>query len=125
VGYCGRRFGIKRLIVGGFCLSGAACLAAAATAGSPWIGVACLLTGAFAAFVLDVSGNLPFLRLVRPSERRTMTPLFATYREFSDLVPPAVFSVLLLAFKLPAVFLVTGSWQGVAALYATRLPRRL
>jgi len=125
IGWCGRRWGIKRLIVAGFCLSALACFTAGIFATWPWIGVAALLCGAFAAFVLDVTGNLPFLRLVRPSERRTMTPLFATYREFSDLVPPAVFSLLLLVFKLPVVFLATGLWQATAALYATRLPRRL
>jgi predicted MFS family arabinose efflux permease len=126
IGWCGRRWGIKRLIVGGFCLSASACFVAGIFASWPWVGIVALLCGAFAAFVLDVTGNLPFLRLVRPSERRTMTPLFATYRDFSELVPQAVFSGLMRAFGLlPVVFLATGLWQATAALYATRLPRRL
>lgn len=129
IGWFGRRVGIKRVIVAGFCISASASLLAAvfaAFAASPWIGAGFLLLGAFAAVVLDVTGNLPFLRLVRPSERMTMTPLFATYRDFSELVPQAVFSVLMRSFGfLPVVFIATGLWQAVAALYATRLPRRL
>jgi MFS family permease len=126
IGWVSRRIGVKRLIVGGFCLSAVASLLAAVFAFSPWVGAGFLLLGAFAAVVLDVTGNLPFLRLVRPSERMTMTPLFATYRDFSELVPQAVFSGLMRAFGLlPVVFLATGLWQATAALYATRLPRRL
>jgi len=126
IGWFGRRFGIKKMIVGGFVVSASASLLAAAFAASPWIGAGFLLLGAFAAVVLDVTGNLPFLRLVRPSERMTMTPLFATYRDFSELVPQAVFSVLMRSFGfLPVVFIATGLWQAVAGLYATRLPKRL
>ena len=69
--------------------------------------------------------DLPFLRLVRPSERQAMTPIFATYREFSDCVPPGIFSILLRYYPVQIVFLVTGVVQAAAALYATRLPRRL
>jgi len=126
IGWCGRRIGIKRMIVGAFATSSAATLLAAGTADWPWVCAGFLLLGAFAAVVLDVTGNLPFLRLVRPSERTTMTPLFATYRDFSELAPQAVFSGLMRAFAhLPVVFVATGIWQAVAGLYATRLPRRL
>ena len=54
-----------------------------------------------------------------------MTPLFATYREFSDCVPPGIFSILLRFFPLPVVFLTTGLAQAATAVYALRLPRRL
>ena len=125
IGLLGRRVGIRRLIIAGFCLTALSGFCAAAFAGLPWLGAAFLLLGGFGAFVLDVTGNLPFLRLVRPSERQTMTPIFATYREFSDCVPPGVFSILLRYFPLQVVFLATGIAQAAAALYATRLPRRL
>lgn len=125
IGMLGRRAGIRRLIVGSFILTATAGFGAALFAGLPWVGLAFLLLGAFGAFVLDVTGNVPFLRLVRPSERQTMTPVFATYREFSDCVPPGLFSILLRYFPLPVVFLTTGVAQAAAALYALRLPRRL
>lgn len=125
IGMLGRRAGIRRLIVGSFILTAIAGFGAALFAGLPWVGLAFLLLGAFGAFVLDVTGNVPFLRLVRPSERQTMTPVFATYREFSDCVPPGLFSILLRYFPLPVVFLTTGVAQAAAALYALRLPRRL
>lgn len=125
IGQVARRLGIKRLIVSAFLLASCASFGAWLFASLPWVGAAFLLSGAFAAFVLDVTGNIPFLRLVRPSERQTMTPLFATYREFSDFAPPGVYALLLLAFKLPVVFFTTALLQGAAALYALRLPRRL
>ncbi len=125
IGLLGRRYGVRRIIIAGFCCTAAGALAAAAFAGLPWVGAACLLLGAFGAFMLDVTGNLPFLRMVRPSERQTMTPLFATYREFSDCIPPGIFSILLRFFPLPVVFLTTGLAQAAAAVYALRLPRRL
>jgi Na+/melibiose symporter-like transporter len=126
VGWCGRRWGIKRMIIGGFCVTALAGFGAAGFASWPWIGAGCLVGGAFAAVVLDVTGNLPFLRMVRPSERMTMTPLYATYRDFSELVPQAVFSVLMRSFGLlPVVFIATGLGQATAAFNAWRLPRRL
>jgi len=125
VGLVARRSGVKRLIIAGFGLTAAAGLCAFAFAALPWTAAAFLLLGAFGAFVLDVTGNLPFLRLVRPSERQAMTPIFATYREFSDCVPPGIFSILLRYYPVQIVFLVTGVVQAAAALYATRLPRRL
>ena len=84
-----------------------------------------LLVGAIGAVLADVTGNLPFLRLVKPSERQTMTPIFSTYREFSDSVPPGIFAILLLKFSLPVVFFATAIAQAAAGLYATKLPRRL
>ena len=125
MGWVARRFGIRRMVVGAFALSAFSCVAAAAFASFPWVAALLLLIGAYGAFVLDVTGNVPFLRLVKPSERMTMTPIFSTYREFSDTVPPGVFALLLLFLKLPVVFAVTGLWQALAALYALRLPRRL
>ncbi len=125
MGWVARRFGIRRLIVISFALSGAGCLGAFAFAALPWTAALLLLFGAYGAFVLDVTGNVPFLRMVKPSERQSMTPIFATYREFSDTVPPGVFALLLMVWKLPVVFLVTGIWQALAALYALRLPKRL
>jgi len=125
IGWVARRWGIRRLVVGAFVLSAGACLGAAAFASLPWVAALLLLIGAYGAFVLDVTGNIPFLRLVKPSERQSMTPIFATYREFADFVPPGIFAVLLIFWKLPVVFIATGLWQALAALYATRLPRRL
>lgn len=125
MGWVARKMGIRRMIVGAFALSAAACFGAFAFAALPWTAALLLLIGAYGAFLLDVTGNVPFLRMVKPSERQSMTPIFATYREFSDTVPPGVFALLLLQFKLPVVFLVTGLWQLLAALYSLKLPKRL
>lgn len=125
MGWVARKMGIRRMIVAAFALSAAACLGAFAFSELPWTAALLLLVGAYGAFLLDVTGNVPFLRMVKPSERQSMTPIFSTYREFSDTVPPGVFALLLLQFKLPVVFLVTGVWQVLAALYALRLPKRL
>ena len=72
---------------------------------------------ALGAAVLDVVGNIPFMRMVRARERTEMTMMFSTWREASNLLtlvaPIEVFYLLL------ALLLV------LASVAASFLPRRL
>lgn len=125
VGLAIKRFGVKINVVASFAFMAVGGIAAFFFADWPWVAAGALLFGTIGAVISDVAGNLPFLRLVKPSERQTMTPIYATYREFSDSVPPGIFSLLLLKFALPVVFLATGIAMAATALYTTRLPKRL
>ncbi len=60
---------------------------------------------------LDAVGNIPFLRAVRARERAQMTTVFRTYLDISELLPPALFALLLSFFGLASVFLATGLWM--------------
>jgi MFS family permease len=124
-GRLGRRFGMRRLLVGGYVAGGLTTMAVTVIAGVPWLGAAALLLAAFATGSIDGAGNLPFLRAVHPLERPEMTAVFATYRDASQLAPPGVFSVLLRFFELPAVFAAGGAALLVLSYYARFIPRRL
>jgi hypothetical protein len=124
-GWIGRRWSIRRLLIGGYAATGAATLLAALVAGEAWLVAAALVLAALGASVIDGAGNVPFLRAVHSHERAEMTTVFTTYRDASQLAPPGVFSLLLKAFELPVVFLAAGLGMFVMAFYARFLPRQL
>jgi hypothetical protein len=84
-----------------------------------------LLASALNVMVLDGLGNIPFLRAVRAWERPQMTTVFRTYIDLSDLLPAALFSVLLSFFDIHAVFAAAGLWMLAGAAVARYLPRSM
>jgi hypothetical protein len=92
--------------------------------GVPIIGAAMLVFAAFCTEIIDGAGNSLYLRAVHPYERSEMTAVFVSYRDFSQFAPPAVFSVVLSVFELPAVFITGGLMMiGMTAL-CRYIPRR-
>ena len=69
-----------------------------------------LFVGAIAASALDGVGGIPFMRAVKGRERATMTGVYRTYIDFSDLMPSVVFSIALGFFGLGVVFIILGVW---------------
>ena len=82
-----------------------------------------LLIAAVAAAALDAVGNIPFLRAVRSHERPQMTTVFRTYIDISDLLPTAIFALLLLVFEIEIVFVAGGLAMFGFALLARHVPR--
>ncbi len=109
MGWCARRFGLRRVFVFGFATGGVLTLPVSLTAGAPWLGAALLVCAAVSMITIDAGGNILFMRAVRPRERPEMTTVFSTYRDFAELAPPGAFSLLLKFFELPAVFATTGA----------------
>lgn len=124
-GWVGRRYGLRQLLVAGYLISGAMAVSVALVSGTPWLGVVALLLGAMGASIIDGGGNVPFLRAVHPYERSEMTAVFTTYRDVGQLAPPGVFSLLLKAFELPAVFAAGGVAMMCLAFVAKFIPRRM
>lgn len=124
-GWLGQRHGLRRLLIGGYGVTGVVTLAVAAVAGVPWLGAAMLVGAAMSASVVDGAGNTPFLRAVHPLERADMTTVYGTFRYAAQLGPPGLYSVLLSVFPLPAVFVAGSAMMGVLAFFARYLPRRL
>lgn len=89
------------------------------------IGLLAWVLAAVGGAALDVVGNIPFMRLVRPRERVPMTGVFSTWREVSSLLAPALaaLSLALGSFRIFDVLLAALSLA--TALAATSLPRRL
>jgi len=120
-GWCTRRFGLRRMLLIGFSVSGISTLLAAALAGAPWATVVMLMVAAFAMIAVDAVGNVPFMLSVRPRERAEMTSVYNTYRDVAEMAPPGIISLLLRVFELPVVF-VTG---GIVVLAVAGLSRRM
>jgi MFS family permease len=124
-GALGRRYGFRTLLVGGFTISAITSVGVALLAGSPWLGAGMLVFSAFCTSTIDGAGNMPFLRAVRPFEREEMAGVFSTYRDVSQILPPALFVVLLRFLPVHAVFGAAGLWMLSMAWFCRYLPRRL
>lgn len=127
IGRFAERVGVRRVIVGAYFLTGISMLAAAALAVVGWsVAVAgmLLLAGVWVSG-LDAVGNIPFLRAVRARERAEMTTVFRTYIDLSELLPSALFALLLTFFGLESVFAATGLAMLAIGLFARYLPRAL
>lgn len=124
-GRIARAFGVRRLLIVGYGLAGIFTIMAGIEITPSWFGIGMLVAAALAAATLDGASNVHFLRAVRPRERAEMAAVFGTYRDAGQTLPPGVFAVLLTAFDLRVVFIVSGAGMALLALYSRFLPRRL
>jgi predicted MFS family arabinose efflux permease len=127
IGRFAERVGVRRVIVAAYFFCGVAMLAAAALAVAGWSVAVALLLLVAAVWVsgLDAVGNIPFLRAVRARERAEMTTVFRTYIDLSELLPSALFALLLSFFGLESVFAATGLAMLAIGIVARHLPRAL
>ena len=119
------RFGARAVIVCGFCSLGTALFVLAALGDARPAGVAVWIWAAVGAAAIDVVGNVPFMRTVRPRQRVEMTTVFSTWREMSSLLSPALAAAVLLVAPFWTFYLILGVLAFVTAIAATYLPRRL
>lgn len=89
------------------------------------IGLLFWMTAALGGVSLDVLGNIPFMRMVKPRERTEMTVIFSTWREGSQLLTPLLVSIVLLVASFEFFYFLLGLLLFGAAYTATFLPRRL
>ncbi|HXV25337.1 MAG TPA: MFS transporter [Alphaproteobacteria bacterium] len=121
-GKIGALIGLRAAIAASFLCLGLTTMAAG-FAPSPYAAMAMLLVGSIFATQLDAVGNIPFLRAVRSTERAEMVTVFRTYIDLSDLIPVAIFTLLLRWLPVETVFLVTGAAMAAFALFARYVPR--
>lgn len=124
-GWIGRRIGMRRLLWTGYGLSAATTLLLAAVGDPAWLAATLLVVCGVVTSVIDGAGNVPYLRAVKPSQRSRMTAVFMTYRDASQLLPPAIFSGLLALFPFSALFVATGLLMGGMTLLVRHIPRRM
>lgn len=121
----GAYLGIRRALILAYACTGVISSAAGIAAWySPFTAMALLLFCALFVVLLDIYGNLTFLRMVKPFERTRMTPIFITYRDVSDIAAPAAAGVVLLFLPLPAYFVLLGLYSLGMTQIARNLPRR-
>jgi len=119
------RIGIRQLVVSGLVLTGGSLAALGLIGEAQPFGVVFWVTGALGGVLLDVLGNIPFMRMVRPRERTAMTTVFSTWREASELLTPAIVGIILLWFDFHYFFFILAFMHFLSAASAARLPRRL
>lgn len=123
-GRIARRLGLRRVIILAFVFSGAICVLIGVIQPPPVALAVLVFIASIGAMTLDALGNIPFLRAVHPYERAEMTAVFRTYIEMSQLLPAAIYAVLLIYFPLSVVFIALGLQLLAAAWLSTYLPRR-
>ena len=112
---------VRTAVRTGFFMSGVLFGFAGMLSGLHWVTVVCLMAGSFFLILLDVSGGLPFLLAVKPSERTEMSAIYASYRDVSGILTPGAAWLVLLVSPISGVF-VAG---GVALLCAWGLSNKL
>jgi MFS family permease len=118
-------FGTRTIIIAGQLITGVSVLALYLIREAQPIGLLFWVLAAFGAAMLDVLGNIPFMRMVKPRERTEMTMIFSTWREGSELVTPLTAAVILLVLPFHWFYLFLGGLLLVAAAVSSYLPRRL
>lgn len=119
------RFHTKNILIVGLSLCGGSMLMLGVLGDAQKLGLLFWWTGAWGASMVDVLGNIPFMRTVKPYERTEMTMVFSTWREMSELVTPLVIAIILLILPFYAVYYVFGGLLLLIALYARALPNRV
>jgi len=124
-GRIGARLGLRRTIVGAFCVAGTATFAAGLAGWIPLLAAVLLMIAALGGTCLDAIGNIPFLRAAHPYERPQMATVFRTYMDLADLITSGVMAAVLSFFDLPVVFIVSGLAAFALAAVARHLPRSM
>ncbi|WP_126978424.1 MFS transporter [Frigidibacter oleivorans] len=91
----------------------------------PPVAVAALFAATFFLVLLDMSGGLPFLMAVKPSERAEMAAVYSSFRDVSGIVTPGVAWIVLLVAPIPGIFAACGAGMAATFALAGRLHPRL
>ena len=124
-GKLGARLGIRPVLSAAYLAAGLSTLLAGLFYADAIVCISLLLIAALGCVALDALGNIPFMRSVHPYERPEMTTVFRTYIDFSELVTPAIFAVILTLSDLRTVFMVFGALLAAFAIWPRFLPRRM
>ncbi|MGQ7845909.1 MFS transporter [Granulosicoccus sp. 3-233] len=119
------RFGTRQVIYTGLSITGIS-LVGLGLVGPPHpVGILFWVSGAVGGVLLDVLGNIPFMRSVKAHERVAMTSVFSTWREASELLTPLLVSAVLMLLPFHAFFFVLALMHFSSAISTSYLPKRL
>ncbi len=120
-----QRLGIRRPIIGAFWIGGGLTIAGILAYDDPPLFCSLLLLAATFIVALDSLGNIPFMRFARPRELPQLATVFRTYVDTAEVIPSAIYALLLTIFDFRAVFVFCGLLALAVGVAATWLPRRL
>lgn len=112
---------VRRAVRTGFAVAGTAFVLAALAAPVPPATVALLMLGSCFLVLLDISGGLPFLMAVKPSERTEMAAVYSSFRDVSGILTPGMGALILLIAPVQALFAAAGTGLLAMFLLAGRL----
>ena len=103
-----RRVSVRRALRA--TLAYCAVLFCAATVLSPWpaLAMGALYAGSWGLVMLDVTGGLPFMMAVKPSERAEMAAVYSSFRDVSGIATPAAAWLVLAVAPLAGIFAASG-----------------
>lgn len=119
------RFGTRSVIMTGFLMLSAGLAGLGLLRDPQPLGVVLWIASAVGASFVDVLGNIPFMRTVRPRERVPMTAVFSTWREMSTLLTPGLAALVLVFAPFWVFYLLLASFAAMTAWAASYLPRRI
>jgi MFS family permease len=119
------RLSTRLVIVCALLLTGASMLMLYANGEPSPIGLLYWVIASLGGVIVDVLGNIPFMRMVKPRERTEMTMIFSTWREGSQLLTPLLVSLVLLVAPFRTFYVLLALMLFSASFMATFLPRRL
>lgn len=126
-GRAGKRFGARNIMAIAFFFMTVTLLAAGLSGEKlPLVTGFFLLCSAAFAIALDALGSTAFMRAVRSYERPQMSAVYRTYLDFSELLPPLAYSIVLAFFGLDGVFVTLGIFVAFCGLLTWRyLPKSM
>lgn len=119
------RYGVRAVVGRAFLLMAFSMASLGVIGPSRPIGVLFWLLGAAGGGAIDVLGNIPFMRMVRPRERVEMAAVFSTWREVSFVAAPALAALVLTAGPIWWLWWVVSGLMMVGVSATSFLPRRL
>ena len=126
-GRAGKRFGARNIMsLAFFAMTGTLLAAGLCGERFPLVAGFFLLCCACFAIALDALGSTAFMRAVRSYERPQMSAVYRTYLDFSELLPPLAYSIVLAFFGLGGVFVTLGVFAAICGLLTWRyLPKSM
>tara|TARA_B100000945_G_scaffold500_1_gene433 strand:- start:101 stop:637 length:537 start_codon:yes stop_codon:yes gene_type:complete len=121
----GESFGIRRTIYYSFLISGISLGIIGLLPKPALIGIIFLVIATLGMDMLDIIGNLPFMRMVNPKQRTELTTVYSTWREFSFAITPGFASLFLFFMKVQSLFIVMGLFLISAGLLSKKMPGRV
>lgn len=119
------RYRTRQVLIGCLILIGLSLFALGIIGPAKPIGLLFFILGSIGSASMDVLSNIPFMRMVKPSERTAMTTVFTTWRETSSFLTQALVSITLIFAPFWVFFFVLAALQLITAVAASYLPRRI
>lgn len=117
--------GIRKTIYLSFSLAGISMITLGLLPEPTIWGLLLLLLASLGFDMLDIIGNIPFMRMVTPKVRVEMTSVFSTWREMSFVITPGLSALILMFTDISGLFVILGIILVMAGFLSKTMPIRV